>query len=250
MAALMNFMKEVMPHIWLPFERMCLLCCVLSYRSLDYWVSCTCLRYRVIAYRGLWYPSSYRSHVSYPCLLLVCLFSFFLIIVVLIFCFLILVLVLVLGGEGRKPRSDLAAFCLIFAFFASFYRWFCLGWRLGLGRNLVQTPLDFAWFVRFFCYRIAWFHAWRRAKTSFRLGLTLLDFCYFIACLRLYLMCSEGRKPRSDLAAFCLIFRFFCYGIAWSHAWQKAKTSFRFSLTLLDFSHFLLFRCLGWWAWR
>ena len=50
MAALMNFMKEVMPHIRLPLERMRLLCCVLSYCSLDllfpYPYPCPCLGWR------------------------------------------------------------------------------------------------------------------------------------------------------------------------------------------------------------
>jgi hypothetical protein len=46
-------------------------------------------------------------------------FLLFFLIVVLIVRFLILILVL--RGEGRKPRSDLAALCLIFACFASFY---------------------------------------------------------------------------------------------------------------------------------
>src|ERR1700737_4830951 len=45
--------------------------------------------------------------------------------------------------------------------------------------------------------------AWRRAKTSFRLGFVLLDFCFFCVILPLILSrITPGQmtKPRSDLA--------------------------------------------------
>ena len=45
-----------------------------------------------------------------------------------------------------------------------------------------------------------------RVKTSWGLGLTLLDFCCFIAMVLLDLMRGSRSKPRFNLAWFCLIF--------------------------------------------
>jgi hypothetical protein len=44
---------------------------------------------------------------------------------------------------------------------------------------------------------------WRRAKTLFGLGLTLLDFVFFCAMVD---GCGEGRKACSDLSLLCFIF--------------------------------------------
>ncbi|KAG2737675.1 hypothetical protein P692DRAFT_20883327 [Suillus brevipes Sb2] len=46
--------------------------------------------------------------------------SFLIVVLIVRFLFLILILILVLRGEGRKPRSDLAAFCLILLFLHHF----------------------------------------------------------------------------------------------------------------------------------
>jgi hypothetical protein len=85
--------------------------------------------------------------------------------------------------------------------------------------------------------------AWRRAKTSFWLGSTLLDFRYFIAYVSLDFMCSEGRKPRSDLAWLCLIFVFFFVvgklRIAMVDGCGEDKTSFGIGLILLDFCYLI-----------
>jgi hypothetical protein len=60
---------------------------------------------------------------------------------------------------------------------------------------------------------------------------------FFLAMVLLDFTCGEGRKPRSDLAWLCLFFALICYGIAWFHAWRRAKTSLRPRLTLLDFCY-------------
>jgi hypothetical protein len=73
-------------------------------------------------------------------------------------------------GEGRKPRSDLPWLSLICCFF---------------------------------CYGIAWFHVWRRAKTSFGIGLILLDLCVFCYGWRAWRGRNLVRK-RLDFAWFLL----------------------------------------------
>jgi hypothetical protein len=87
------------------------------------------------------------------------------------FCFLILILVLL--GERRKPRSDLAALCLIFAF------------------------------LRHFTVDFVWGDGWAYRKTSFRLPLTFLDFCVFLLWYCLILSVAKGEnlvKTRLDFA--------------------------------------------------
>ena len=172
-----------------------------------------------------------------------------------------------LAWRRAKTSCRLGCALLDFCIFASFHRWFCLGWRLGVGQNLVHTPLDFAWFVRFlvililvlhgegrkprsdlawlclifriFCYSGAWGDGHGGDKTSFTLALTLLDFCYFIACVGLDCMRGEGRKPRSDWAWFCLFLLFYCHW-DWGDRRGEDKTSFRISLILRDSCHSLL----------
>ena len=173
------------------------------------------------------------------------------------FCFLILILILililVLLGERRKPRSDLAALCLIFAFFASFYRWFCLGWWLGLPQNLVQTPLDFPWFLRFF---LLWYCLILSVAKGENLVKTRLDFAYFCAYLLWYCLTwcvAKGENLAQawlDFAWFLCFFAIEKLDIAMVDGRGEDKTSFGIGLVLLDFCYWDPWSCLGWRAWR
>jgi hypothetical protein len=77
-------------------------------------------------------------------------------------------------------------------------------------------------------------------KTSFGIGLILLIFAIGMLHIVMDDSRSEGRKPRSELAWLCLIFRIFCYLDAWGDGRGEDKTSFRVGLILRDF---LLFDC-------
>jgi hypothetical protein len=82
--------------------------------------------------------------------------------------------------------------------------------------------------------------AWRRAKTSFRLGCVLLDFCFFCVFLPLILSRiapGQRTKPRSDLAWLCLICAFFWLWYCLISCVAKGENLVQ---TRLDFAWFCL----------
>ena len=156
--------------------------------------------------------------------LVFCLFSLFLIVVVLMFCFLIL--------AWRKAKTSFGLGCALldFCIFCVILPLISSGVMAGLPQNLVQTPLDFPWFLRFFWYGMAWFCLWWKAKTSLRLALTLLDFC-LISCV------AKGEnlvQTRLDFAYFCAYLLWYCL------TWCVAKGE-NLAQAWLDFAWFLCF---------
>jgi hypothetical protein len=152
--------------------------------------------------------------------------------------------------------------------------------RVAKGENLMQTWLRFAWFLHFcvisplilsrvtagrrtkprshsprlclicafFCYPYPCL-AWRRAKTSFRLGLTVLDFSHFLLFRCLGWRAWRGQNLVHTCLDFAWLLLFYCLRRPWLYAWRRAKTSFRLGLILLIFA-ILLPLGLGWQAWR
>jgi hypothetical protein len=88
-------------------------------------------------------------------------------------------------GEGRKPRSDSPWLCLFLRLFAVVL----LDFMCGEGR---KPRSGLAWFCLFLCFfaigklDIAMVDGRGEDKTSFGIGLVLLDFCYFLYWLSCY----------------------------------------------------------------
>jgi hypothetical protein len=134
------------------------------------------------------------------------------------------------------------------------YRGACLKWCVGRGQDSISSRLDFAWFLLFFCYCIAWlrpFHCYRSlAYRSACLGwcvgwgqifiFTWLDFAWF--CL---FYCRGIVLIVLDFACFIaiVVLVFDCCRSAWLVSCVGPGQILVSSL--LDLSWFLLFYCNG-----
>ena len=132
----------------------CILLFLMSWRFLSLtWLGC----------RGVWYGVSYHCldyciPCPYPCLGRCVGDGRNLVSTLLDFAWFLplsgLISLDLMGRLRRKPRSDSAWLCLIFAWFLLFFRCRVAWFRLirGLGESLVRTGLDFAWFLLDFAW--------------------------------------------------------------------------------------------------